>query len=453
MNATNSPIELADLGNYYAMKAEAAARGIKSNGVSKAALRDALLAARSADAPTPAPTPAPAPQQPAPVKVSNTTMPFGSFVWYEFIRSKVTVPALRSALADNGFDAVKVSDIDETSEIKGAARNWKQGRGNADRYKATVAHEDDYTVTVGILRREQVATKKVGWSQVDSLTWDKAGSCWLSKGASPEADAYRAHADDRRNFVDHGTIRPILNSLIADSKPIQLRRSGGIWFVPSSDVATDLLPRLESFMGRIGDSYLAIAEQTSPSAKRATAREVRAGLAAHIAELREQITEWKGKVRNPRKDAVDNMLEAFMDLRDRADLYAGALEVRLDDLRAEIGEMETMAKGFVRDQSNAADRKRPSAGLLAVFSDIIDSTEVIEGRRWIDLTDLADAGLPSNMHDSEASKYWARNTVGVRAVKALGFTVEHTLLAEPDEPVRSMIVLSAIEPAETAIEE
>ena len=381
---------------------------------------------------------------PTSADLANRSLPFGSFVWYEFLSSKVTVAELRAALAAESL-SVDVADIDETVEVRGCARRWKVGRGNADRYKSEVSHEDDNILTIGILRREQVEAKKVGWVQVDSLAWDKASESWLSRGYSAEADSFREYADDRRVFVDHDTVRPILVSLVESLSPIRLRRAGGIWYVPTSAEATDLLPRLERFVGSIGDSYLSIAEQTTESARRSTVREVRSGLSEEIATLRGQIDEWKAALRNPRKDAVANVLEAFVDLRDRADLYASALSIRVDGLRDEIAEIESMARAFVRDESDRDDRKRPSAGLLALLSGLVDEFDPDEdGERRIPVETLDGTGLPDAMFGSTASRYWSTNTVGVRALASLGFSVEFVeVVSDDSEPTPTLLLRSA----------
>lgn len=470
---TAPTIPLADLSNYRSMQAEAKARGLRYVGVSTTDLRASLIEARArasraraslveARAAESAPTaPTPAPTEPvstptvSTTTVANVAMPFGSFVWYEFIRSKITVADLRSAIAAAGL-SVDVADIDETVEVRGCARRWKIGRGNADRFKSEVSHEDDHIVTIGILRREQVSTKKVGWVQVDSLAWDKSSESWISRGYSAEADKFRAFADDRRVYVGHDTVRPILVSLVETLRPIRLRRAGGIWYIPTSPEASDLLPRLEQFVGSIGDSYLSIAEQTTDSARRSTAREVRSGLSEEVASLRAQIDEWKSALRNPRKDAVANVLEAFVDLRDRADLYASALSIRVDGLRSEIAEIESMARGFVRDQSDRKDRKRPSAGLLALLSDLVDQFDPNEdGRRIVPVEALDGTGLPQSMFGSNAQRYWSTNTVGVRALGALGFSVEFVEVVSDDEsdPVSSLLILPSESKSEPTSEE
>lgn len=475
MSALSIPV--ADLSNYRAMQGEAKARGLRYVGVSKSDLRESIEIAREQDSPEPVEV---EPVSPEPVEVEVESAPatepesapaetvaptisantsvgstFGSFVWYEFFSSKITPADFREVLlrADLPEVAETVSEIDETSEVRGVAGRWRTGRGKADRFKSEISHEDDHTMTIGILRREQVAAKQVGWTQIDTLVWDKAGKSWLSSGTTDAASAVRDECDDRRVFIDHSTIRPILVSLVDGLTPIRLRRAGGIWFVPNSAEATDLLPKLERMMDGIGESYLSIAEQSSDTARKSTAREVRSGLAEKVAGLRGQIEEWKSSLRNPRKDAVENVLASFVDLRDRADLYADVLSVRLDGLRSEISEMETLARAFVRDENDTKDRKRPSAGLLALLSGIVDEFDADEdGTRWVPVEALEDTGLPTAMYGEQSERYWTTNTVGVRALATLGYSLTYTMFAGDDETEAGayLVLGSSAEKTETS---
>ena len=379
--------------------------------------------------------------------MANAVPSFGSFVWYEFVNSAVTVPQFRAALNGAGFDQIVVGNIDEVSEVRTAARRWKSGRGNADRYKSEIAHEDDAMITIGILRREQVSSKKVGWVQVDSLAFDKVSTDWISRGASAEADLFREFADHRRVFVDHEQIRPVLQGLLDSLAPIRLRKQGGIYFIPASDLANEMLPRIVQFMDAIGDSYVSVAEQTSDSARVSTIREVRSGLAESIQALREQMGDWKSKIRNPRKDAVDNALAEFADLRDRADLYASALEIRLDDLRSEIGEIESVARSFVRGGEEV--RKAPSAGLVALLADLVESVDPGEdGSRQISISDLDGSGLPEATYGENAVRYWKADTGAVRALASIGYSVKVEVDGE-GESVDTILVITPVADSES----
>jgi hypothetical protein len=353
---------------------------------------------------------------------------FGAFVWWNFREIAVTPADLRAHLAASGLTG-DVPALDATSEVRTLARSWRAGRGNASRFKSEIAHEDDNAITIGILRREQVGAREVGWVQVDRVVWDKSGASWLASGISDEAAAFRGDALRAATLLDHNAVRPIAQAVLDDLRAFRLRDQGGFYFVAySAPGARETVAALQSLIGGLGRSTLLVAEQNSESARNAVAEEARETLGASLATMREQIAEWKSKARNARKDAVGNLLAEFADLRERADLYADALRVRLDDLLAEIESVRDEARSLVRDE----DEKRPADGLVASLLALVDGYEPIEtGEIVIALADLVGTALPEAAHSADrAARYWTSNTAGRRALAAIGFEarVEDDLL-------------------------
>ena len=245
-------------------------------------------------------------------------------------------------------------------------------------------------IVVGILRREQKSTKKVGWDQIDSLVFDKNSNTWLSTGATEQARRFKQIADRDRVYLDHAEIRPIVTKIVESCTAAKLRRAGSFYFVPTSDETSAKLEALEAFVSEIGSSYLSVADQTATNAQRATGREVKAGLGEHLSALAEQISEWKKKVRSPRRDAVENLLEEFQALRDRSEVFADALKFKVDDLQNEITSVETIARGLLREDGE----KGVSAGLVAILASLLDSKDEFEGAFSLDVEDFDGSGFP-----------------------------------------------------------
>lgn len=346
----------------------------------------------------------------------STTLPtFGSFVWWNFRKIAVTPHELRSVVASHGFTAT-VPSINANVEVRALARGWKEGRGNASRFKSEIAHEDDFTITVGILCREQVGVKEIGWVQVDRLVWDKSAHSWLSSGISGEAAAFRAEALRVVTLLDHNAVRPIVQTVLDDLRSFRLRDQGGFYFVPYTSNEAEIVERLRALVSDLGTSTLLVAEQNSGSARTSVGEEARESLSARLGEMREQIAEWRAKARNARKDAVGNLLEEFTALRERADLYADALRIRLDDLVSEIESVREDARRLVRDE----DEKRPAEGLVGSLVTLLDGYDLNEdGIFVLALDDLSGTALPEAARTSPA-RYWTSNTAGRRAFSAMG---------------------------------
>lgn len=351
---------------------------------------------------------------------STTSLPtFGAFVWWNFREIAITPDDLRARVSASGISTT-IPSLDATTEVRALARSWRSGRGNSARFKSEIAHEDDYAITIGILRREQVGAREVGWVQVDRVVWDKVGATWLSSGISDEAATFRADALRAATLLDHNAVRPIAQAVLDDLRAFRLRDAGGFYFVPyTAPGARETVASLQSLVGGLGRSSLLVAEQNSESARSAVAEEARETLGASLATMREQIGEWKAKARNARKDAVGNLLEEFVALRERADLYADALRIRLDDLVAEIDGVREEARRLVRDE----DEKRPADGLVASLLAFVDGYEpTSSGEIVVSLADLSETSLPDAARDpARAARYWNSNTAGRRALLAIGF--------------------------------
>jgi hypothetical protein len=350
----------------------------------------------------------------------TTDLPsFGAFVWWNFREIQITPTDLRACLSVCGLPG-EVADLDATVETRALARSWRFGRGNADRFKTEIAHEDDATLTVGLLRREQVSDREVGWVQIDRLVWDKNGRSWASSGVSDEASTFRADALRAATLLDHNAVRPIAQAVLEGLAAFKLRDQGGFYFVPyATPGASETVAALQRLIAGLGRSSLLVAEQVTESAREAVAEEARETLGAALATMRGQIADWRAKARNARKDAVGNLLEDFKVLRERADLYADALRLRLDDLLGEIDEVREEARALLRDDGE----KRPADGLVSILYRLVeDSTPDSSGEIMLSLTDLAKAGLPEAATDpARAERYWGSSSAGKRALTTLGF--------------------------------
>lgn len=370
--------------------------------------------------------------------LSTTSLPsFGAFVWWNFREIEVTPDDLRARLIASGLTG-SVPSLDATSEIRALARSWRAGRGNAARFKSEIAHEDDNAITIGILRREQVGAREVGWVQVDRVVWDKIARMWFTSGVSDEAASFRADALRAATLLDHNAVRPIAQAVLDDLRAFRLRDQGGFYFVAySAPGARETVAALQSLIGGLGRSTLLVAEQNTESARSAVAEEARETLGTALATMRGQIAEWKSKARNARKDAVGNLLEEFTVLRERADLYADALRVRLDDLLAEIESVREEARSLVRDE----DEKRPADGLVASLLAFVDGYEAsADGEITVALADLASTALPEAARDpARAARYWTSNTAGRRALAAIGF--EARVEIDPDGHLIDALIL------------
>src|SRR5262245_18397352 len=156
--------------------------------------------------------------------------------------------------------------------------------------------------------------------------------------------------------------RRIIDSLQATA----LRRSDAVYFVPKGKrdelgrlrVMDAGLPHLEDqpFVCAFGvpDLHEAKAQMTQA---------LHAGMLDEVAGLRADLLCLIAEGTNVREDTVITRLAAFQSVRSKAQVYADLLGLRLDRMRAEIGELETQARRLLlRDANPARTNGKGSAG-------------------------------------------------------------------------------------------
>lgn len=305
----------------------------------------------------------------------------GALVWWSLTDTRITPDRLRSVLAAEGDDPGRVPDIEQMGAIRRATRGWAQGRGNATRYRAEVAQESGHTMTVGILRREQVTASEVRWVQVDQLVFDGAAGVWSAPGSTSEAAAFRAEADEQRTHLDHDWIRPniLLRGLTA-AQSVCLRDRGGVYYVPAQKEAE--LARLARIVGKIGRCHIDIVHAAAtPESRASISAGSTAALRGELDGLIERIAGWTGSARKVREDAGDNLLSDLADLQAKAALYADALQISLDDLGAAIEGARAEARRIldVRPAGGPAPAHKPTPAARKMFA-ADGLTMVIRGR-------------------------------------------------------------------------
>lgn len=278
----------------------------------------------------------------------------GVLVWWNLDATQITPVVLQNVLDRESFQA-KVPATKAPAAISRATREWHMGARGADhRYKAEVTASDAASVVVGILYRSRQDRTTVDWTQVGWMTWDVASASWISVSTTnPDHDeavrSFTAVASDRLTFLDHEWIRPnVLMKAITDAKATCLRRGGGFYFVPRTEIGA--MERLGRIVDAIGNSNLSIATLGGDEATRASvSREATTTLHEELAEVEERIAAWEDSARKVSTTSQASVLDAIGDLLDRAALYESVLEIKLGDLQARIASARRTALQVIAD--------------------------------------------------------------------------------------------------------
>lgn len=280
----------------------------------------------------------------------------GVLVWWNLDATQITPPSLQAVLDREGFQA-KVPAIKAPAAISRATREWHLGARNSDhRYKAEVTASDASRVVVGILWRTRQDATTVDWSQVAWLEYDVQAGTWTTTATTATTadhdEAVRSFlsvAADRLTYLDHEWIRPnVLMKAIGDAKATCLRRGGGFYFVPRTEI--DEMQRLGRIVEAIGNSNLSIATLGCDTATRqSVAREATTTLHEELAEVEGRIAAWEDSARKISTTSQASVLNEIGGLLDRAELYESVLEIKLGDLRERIGSARRTALQVIAD--------------------------------------------------------------------------------------------------------
>lgn len=296
----------------------------------------------------------------------------GSIVTWTLSETKITPDAMRALLAAEGEDPNIVPTIDPVAAIKRATREWRPtSAGDKGRYRAEVAVDEVNRLVLNVLRRD-VLSEKAEWYAIGSVEWSAKNGFGRATGIGTHATIYIQkgeqfmaavveQAETYCLYLDHTWIRPgYIQKRLAEMAPAKVRDRGALYIPPQF---SDDLDRLARVIGKIGESSLDIFDIVpSPRSVASTSNAVRTSLAERINEMKAQIAEWKGRARRTREDAIGNVITEFKDLRDRAQLYADALSMQVDDLQAEIDEATKDARALLLgEEEEETPKARKSA--------------------------------------------------------------------------------------------
>jgi hypothetical protein len=206
--------------------------------------------------------------------------------------------------------------------------------------------------------------KKTGQMICTTQTTGRIESYHESQQVAAELQPYWREFKDLHVSCDLSEMtRRIIDSLQATA----LRRAGGVYFVPKGK--RDELARLREMVAGLPHLeeqpfVCAFGVPDLHEAKAQMAQALHAGMLDEVAGLRADLRRLIAEGTNVREDTVITRLAAFQGVRAKAQVYADLLGLRLDRMRAEIGELETQARRLLlRDAKPARTNGKGSAGL------------------------------------------------------------------------------------------
>ncbi len=223
--------------------------------------------------------------------------------------------------------------------------------------------------------------KKTGQMICTTQTTGRIESYHKSQRVAAELQPYWREFKDLHVACDLSEmVRRIINSLQATA----LRRAGGVYFVPKGK--RDELVRLREMVAGLphleDEPFVcAFGVPDLRETKTQMSQVLHAGMLDEIGGLRADLRRLIAEGTNVREDTVITRLAAFQSVRAKAQVYADLLGLRLDKMRAEIGELETQARRLLlHDAKPAETKEEKSAGFPVIQGepDVIEADDEIE---------------------------------------------------------------------------
>jgi hypothetical protein len=288
-------------------------------------------------------------------RLSSIASGLASLVWWEFNGTAITPADLRVRVEAAGLDPVSVKDIDPTDAVRRAVREFKVHEGKRVTMEAAIAHEDDSFIVVNLLTLTQQARERVAKLPTDELVWDKTARAWHTTGLTQEAATLRANAGELATYLDGNAVRDLLvQPALERANSFTLRR--GMHVVPHATSqpvvnAQRALAGLDSFRVQVAQV------QAGQGWEQPLAEASRAELRNDLQELQVQIEGWRDMAKRVRSDTQEHVLARFSSIAQRAALYREALQVAVEDIEADVAEMQALAEDIIAGKDAEADSR------------------------------------------------------------------------------------------------
>lgn len=277
--------------------------------------------------------------------LATVTSGLASLVWWEFNGTQIRPDDLRTRVAAAGLDPASVKDIEPTDAVRQAVREFKKHEGKRVTMEAAIAHEDTRYIVVNLLTLTQQARERVAKLPTDELVWDKTTNAWHTTGLTAEAATLRANATELMTFLDGNAVRDLLMvPALERARSFTLRR--GMHVVPNATAepvaqAKQALAGLETFRVHVA------AVQAGQGWEQPLADASRTELRNDLDELRVQIEGWRDMAKRVRSDTQEHVLARFQQIAQRAALYREALAVTVEDIEADVADMQRLAEEVI----------------------------------------------------------------------------------------------------------
>lgn len=273
----------------------------------------------------------------------------GDLVWWELSNADIAASTLKTTWENVGLDAHLLPEPPTPEKaLRTAVRRCQVGQ--LDRL-IRLGKEDDQQLVFAVVREEKLGDGSLSHQQEARVFLDRATG--RLKSDSPGHDIVRTITDVFDVLIGTHTVDDVRRTIVRtlhSLAAVTLRDSGGVYWVPRH--FADTVRRLEQAINRIGASrFYVLPVHHTAMGSQALGAAARGSLDADLADLQKELDEFKATPPD-RRSTLQRRLQAFDELRSRAELYRDILKVRVDDIEQSLTDMAGVVQTLLTATSN-----------------------------------------------------------------------------------------------------
>jgi uncharacterized protein DUF6744 len=274
----------------------------------------------------------------------------GDMVWWTLSDASLDRTSLVAKWTGAGLSADLLPEPPTAEKaLRLAVRSSQVGQTE---YLVRLAKDADGELIYAVVREENLGGGKLEHNQEAQVELKKAARAIVSD--VPGHTLVRAIDESFHQLLDTHTsddVRRTLVRTLHTLSAVTLREGGGVYWVPRTHAET--VRRLEQAVGQLGKSvfYVVPVHQTDDGTK-TLGVVARGSLETELAALREELEAFKAQPPD-RPSTLQRRLEAFEELRSRAQLYQDILHIQKEDLEQQLTSMAASVEQMLAAQEAA----------------------------------------------------------------------------------------------------
>lgn len=265
----------------------------------------------------------------------------GDMVWWRLSGAEVSRAVLEAKWLAFGLDP---KFLPEPQTAKKALHLAVNSAGTSSAHKAGLlvrpVPSGKEKLSYAIVK-ETPGTDKWDGTQLALVTLDVTSGVISTDNPSNETASIIINTFNK--FLNTHPSRDVMSSMVKAvkaMKSVTLRDGGGVYWIPATEAA--MIRALKGAVESLGGSHVTVLPvNDSAEAQAELAEAAKGSIEAELGDLRAEIDGFINEESSPRPQTLEDRLEAFENLRARAQLYQSILSVTVTDLETQLGTMET----------------------------------------------------------------------------------------------------------------